>query len=54
MINLLTMDKIIEGIGANVFIDELLSRMTAEELITTVNEIAEEQGLDVTIDGGVY
>jgi len=50
MINLLTLDEIIEAIGVNTFVDELLARMTAEDLIATVNEIAAEHGLEATID----
>lgn len=52
MINLLTLDDIIEAIGANTFLDDLLARMTAEELIATVDEIATEHGIEATIRSG--
>lgn len=52
MTNLTILNSIIEAVGANTFIDELLSRMTAEDLVVIVNEIAEAHGLDVTMQGG--
>lgn len=47
MINLTKLNNIIEGIGANTFIDDLLARMTTEDLITTVNEIAAGHGIGI-------
>lgn len=51
MINSTVLDNIIEAVGHNFFIDELLGRMSKDELISTINEIAQSQGLEVNVDG---